>query len=251
MGTKCFDEITLTCYYDCKGDCDSACSVPLRSRLVLRLASRRWGPGVPGWRLALLESLLTLWWRLLETTSGHWVRTSGTQQITREKLPEVNTVVGIQSFSNLLHLLFPGQVFQWKVRLRPRLNVTTRAMDPVMCATGPQSLGSMLYMCSATMKTSSTLPLWLRLSTHQAKISTPTRYAPNQGHCNKPWVQFKSHHILCYNSFFPPKVPWLCYSRLRHMVQAFRAAVWLLESPLSSLLMPSKEEKLLWRLWLR
>lgn len=176
---KCYNEIPLTCHCACNGDCDSACSVPLRSRLVLRPASRRWGPGVQGWRLASLENLLTLLWRLLETTSGHWVRMPETQQITWENIPEVNTVVGIQSFSNLLHLFFPGQVFQWKVLLRPKLNVTTRAMDPVMCATGPQSLGSMLYMCSATMKTSSTLPLWLRSSTHQAKTSTPTRYAPN------------------------------------------------------------------------
>lgn len=41
------------------------------------------------------------------------------------------------------------------------------------------------------------------------------------------------------------------YYRLRRMVQAFRAVVWLLESPLSSQWMPSKVEKLLWRSWLR
>ncbi|CAI5673827.1 unnamed protein product [Oreochromis niloticus] len=35
------------------------------------------------------------------------------------------------------------------------------------------------------------------------------------------------------------------FSRLRRTVQAFRAVVWLLENPLNSQLMPSKEEKLL------
>lgn len=54
--------------------------VPLRSRLVLRPASRRWGPGVQDWRVALLENLLTLWWRLLETTSVHWVSKAGKWQ---------------------------------------------------------------------------------------------------------------------------------------------------------------------------
>lgn len=47
--------------------------VPLRWRLAQRLARRRYGPGVQGWRVALSENLLTLWWRLLETMSVHWV----------------------------------------------------------------------------------------------------------------------------------------------------------------------------------
>lgn len=40
---------------------------------MLKLVSRRSGPGVQGWRVVLWENLLTLWWRLLETMLVHWV----------------------------------------------------------------------------------------------------------------------------------------------------------------------------------
>lgn len=155
-------------------------------------------------------------------------------------------------FLILLCLSMSLQDFLWKVHLRPRLNVTTREMDPVTCATGPQSLGSMLCMSSATAKTFNTLPLWLRLSTHQAKTSTPTRYSHTgtRAHIQlETSLNMKIIFVKAIILFL--KLNKCVNSRLRHMVQAFRAVVWLLESPLSSQLMPSKEEKLLWRSWPR
>ena len=70
---------------------------------------------------------------------------------------------------------FCVQVSRLKVHLRPRLNVTTKVTARVMCATGPQSQGSMLCTFCATTKTSSTPPSWLRSSPRPAKTSTLTR----------------------------------------------------------------------------
>lgn len=139
---------------------------------MLKLVSRRSGPGVQGWRVVLWENLLTLWWRLLETMLVHWVSEPKRRKFRRTMI--LLFVLKVSAFLKNISV----QVFLWKVHLRPRLNVTTRVTGPVTYATGPQSLGSMLCMCSATMRTSSTLPSWLRLSPHQTKTFTQTRFAP-------------------------------------------------------------------------
>lgn len=153
----------------------------------------------------MLASLLTLWWRLLETTSVHWVSEPERQHRLHTSMCSCKYVrVEPQSCTDssaklAVFVIFRVQVSLWKVHLRPKLNVTIRAMDPVTCATGPQRLESMLCMYSATTKTSSTLPSWLRLSAHQAKTSTLTRYAHTQGHVHL--YRAKKLFVLMFTSF--------------------------------------------------
>lgn len=87
--------------------------------------------------------------------------------------------------------LYPLKASQWRVPHRQRLSVMTREMAPAMCATGPRSQGNMQSMCSATMKTSNSVPSWQK-SRLLPRTSTLRRQVSHcrRGGLNKGYVSF-------------------------------------------------------------
>lgn len=123
---------------------------------------RAWGPGLEGGVVGKSADFVV-------EAVGDDVGTLG--ECTCKSIGFIQACVGIIH----IFLIVCVQGSLLRVHLRPRLNVMTKVTDPVMCATGPQSLVSTPFTCCATMKTSSTPPSWLRSSLLRAKTSTQTR----------------------------------------------------------------------------
>lgn len=99
-------------------------------------------------------------------------------------LGEYAVVMGVPQGQRLARATLPGlqgphgaggycQAFRWRAHHKPRSNVMTRVMVPVMCATGHRRLASTRCTCCAIVRTSVSAPSWLTSATHP-RISIQT-----------------------------------------------------------------------------